>query len=69
MLKQRIAMRRMSPDDCKGAHTGFLAIERGADVEFACGGCGKTLLLARQAHVQNVLAFCNSCNTSNALQA
>jgi hypothetical protein len=69
MLKQRIAMRRMSPDECKFANTGFLAIERGADVEFACAGCGRTLLLARQAHVQNVLAFCNSCSTSNSLQA
>jgi hypothetical protein len=69
MLKQRIAMRRMSSNDCKDANTGFLAIGKGADVEFSCAGCGRTLLLARQAHVQNVMAFCNSCNTSNGLQA
>ena len=69
MLKQRIVLRQISSEECKRPTTGFLAIRTDGDIEFACGGCGKTLLMAKRARLHNVIAFCTDCNTSNGLQA
>lgn len=69
MLKQRIALRQIPSGNCEVLTTGFLAVEAGGDVEFACAGCGRTLLSAKRARLHNLIAHCASCNTSNGLQA
>jgi len=69
MLKQRIALREISFADREGPTTGFRPVETTEDIEFACAGCGRTLLSIRRAWLHNLIAHCTDCNTSNGLQA
>jgi predicted RNA-binding Zn-ribbon protein involved in translation (DUF1610 family) len=68
-MKQRIALRQISSEGCEILTTGFLAVEASRDVEFACAGCGRTLLSVKRARLHNLIAHCTSCDTSNCLQA
>ena len=69
MLKQRMALQKIPSESCEAPMTGFLAVQSSREVEFACAGCGRTLLLAKQARLHNLIAHCISCDTSNRLQA